>query len=175
MSDIRGPAVISRHGDNYHKFLAYYYQGRVYENAEDYAPAMSAFLNAEDYAESAPDEYKVRLHAAKERVYLHQFAQDKSLGEVFKAKEISKKIDNPAFFLHNCYDAITQLTIQGEAEGIPVNPVLMADACIELGDFAAAANYMQGHEDDPGSTLFDTAGKYETLSRIQEGLVHCNI
>ncbi len=220
-------AYYSRHGDNYHKFLAYYYQGRVYENAEDYAPAMSAFLNAEDYAESAPDEYKVRLHAAKERVYLHQFAQDRALDEVFKAKEISKNIDNPAYFLHNCYDAITQLTIQGEAErarkeleeldawmternlardaefyrislrrdlsvpvkdtakikelsgnylsrceaeGIPANPVLMADACIELGDFAAAANYMQGHEDEPGSTLFDTAGKYETLSRIQEGL-----
>ncbi len=220
-------AYYSQHGDNYHKFLAYYYQGRVYENAEDYAQAISAFLNAEDFAEFASNEYKVRLYAAKERVYLHQFAQDRALDEVFKAKEISKNIDNPAYFLHNCYDAITQLTIQGEAEragkeleeldawmteknlardaefyrislrrevsvpekdlqkikqltdnylsqcaaeGVPVNPVLVADACIECGDFGTAAKYMEGHEDNPEPTLFDTASKYETLSRVQEGL-----
>ena len=30
----------SRHGDNYHRFLARYYQGRVYENATDYEKAL---------------------------------------------------------------------------------------------------------------------------------------
>ncbi|MBQ6556498.1 MAG: hypothetical protein IJP39_06880 [Bacteroidales bacterium] len=107
-------AYYKRHGDGYHKFLTYYYLGRVYENAEDYGAATDALVKAEDYAEDAPGEYRTRLYVAKERVYLHQFAKDKALESVLKAKEISKDLDNPAFYLSNCYDVLALLTIQEE-------------------------------------------------------------
>ena len=83
------PAVTyySHLGDRYHKFLTFYYQGRVYENAGDYLKATNAYICSENYIDAANDEYKVRLFAAKERVYLNQFAQDKALEEVFKAKK----------------------------------------------------------------------------------------
>ena len=106
-------AYYSKCGDKYHKFLAYYYQGRVYENNEDYALATKSFLNAQRSMSSVPDEYKVRLHVAKERVYLHQFAVDKALEETIAAKRISSGISNPYYYYQNCLDIAAINVMQG--------------------------------------------------------------
>ena len=48
------PAVLwyERHGSDKDRMLAYYYHGRIYQNAEDYNQAIIAFSNAEKYAKT---------------------------------------------------------------------------------------------------------------------------
>ena len=98
----------SHHGDKYHKFLTYYYLGRVYENAQDYDEALSTFVKAESFLD--PDgypEYGTRLYGRKARIYIHQFASDRALAEAVKAKEISRRVKNPAYYVKSCLDVIS--------------------------------------------------------------------
>ena len=100
--------------DNYHLFLSYYYLGRVYENAETFDEALSAFLTAESHLDSSvPEDYVSRLYTAKERVYFRQLAMDKALEEAHKAKDVSQDLDNPAFYIRSCLDIITLLHLEG--------------------------------------------------------------
>lgn len=45
----------SRHGSADDKLKAYYYQGRIYQNARDNESAMESFVKAEEYADKAED------------------------------------------------------------------------------------------------------------------------
>ena len=104
---IIAPAVsyYSGHGDKRHRFLTYYYQGRVYENAKDYEKALTAFIIAEgNIADSVSGEYQVRLYCAKQRVFFHQFADKEAYNEILKAKTVSRHLDNPEYFFRNCID-----------------------------------------------------------------------
>ncbi|MBE6224790.1 MAG: tetratricopeptide repeat protein [Bacteroidales bacterium] len=47
--------------DIYNKFLAYYYSGRVYQNAGDYTKAIIAFTKSEDLADKIEDDYNIGL------------------------------------------------------------------------------------------------------------------
>lgn len=110
------PAVtyFSRHGNRQHKYLTWYYQGRVYENAGQYDNALSAFVKAETVINhSILPEDIVRLYVAKERVYIHQFARDKALEEMLKAREVSAHIDNPQYYLTNSTDIALQQIVLG--------------------------------------------------------------
>ena len=53
------PAVLwyERHGSDKDRMLAYYYHGRVYQNAEDYNQAIIAFSNAEQCAKICEDDF----------------------------------------------------------------------------------------------------------------------
>lgn len=53
------PAVkwYERHGRDENRMLAYYYQGRVFQNAGDLIPAMMAFHNAEKAAKECEDDF----------------------------------------------------------------------------------------------------------------------
>lgn len=104
---IISPAVYyySRRGDKRHRFLTYYYQGRVYENAKEYEKALKVFISAEALMDdSISGEYKVRLYLAKQRVYYHQFADKEAYNEILKAKAISCNLDNPEYYFRNCLD-----------------------------------------------------------------------
>lgn len=101
------PAVkyYSSHGDNYHRFLTLYYQGRVYENANDYKEAIDKYLEAEKKIDNTvPDKYKSQLYMCKGRVYYHQFALDKMLEECLKSKRIAVKLENPQYYILNSLD-----------------------------------------------------------------------
>ena len=107
----------SYHGDVYHRFLTFYYQGRVYENAEQYSDAMVSFLKAEKYIDNTiPDEYKSRLYSSKSRIYYHQFALDKMLDETLKSKAVAINISNPSFYIRNSLDVASLYTIKGELQ-----------------------------------------------------------
>lgn len=103
------PAVryYSRRPEKYHRFLARYYEGRVYENAGEYDKAMDSYLKADEAARgrSVPDEYKVRLSFAKGRVYVRQFANDRALEESLKAMTLSRNLENPQFYIRSALDA----------------------------------------------------------------------
>ena len=70
--------------DVYNKFLAYYYSGRVYQNAGDYAKAIILFTKSEDLADKIEDNYSVGLlYANLGLLYQKVYDYPKSL-ESFK-------------------------------------------------------------------------------------------
>ncbi|MBO4671321.1 MAG: hypothetical protein J5640_05705 [Bacteroidales bacterium] len=107
----------SHHGDRYHRFLAFYYQGRVYENAADYNEALSAYLRAEQLSKRAlPDDYVSRLHSAKARLYFKQLALDRALEETIKSKTVAANLENPLFYIRNSLDVAALHTNTGDVE-----------------------------------------------------------
>lgn len=111
------PAVsyYSSHGDKFHRFLSFYYQGRVYENAYKYTEALDAFLAAEKGMDNTiPNEYKSRLYGSKSRIYFHQFALDKTIEEILKSKEVAINIENPQFFIKNSVDLVSLYITKGD-------------------------------------------------------------
>ena len=116
---IIAPAVsyYSGHGDKRHRFLAFYYQGRVFENAKEYEKALDAYIKAEDLlSDTVSKEEEVRLYCAKARVFQHQFARKEGYLEMLKAKEVSSTIDNPEFYFRNCLDLASYYYLEGEKQ-----------------------------------------------------------
>lgn len=65
--------------DYYNKFLAYYYCGRVYQNAGDYAKAIIAFTKSEDLTDKIEDDYCIGLlYANLGRLYQKVYDFQKS-------------------------------------------------------------------------------------------------
>lgn len=56
--------------DGKRKFLTWYYQGRIYENAGDYDNAMESLVRAEKYIKHTTEVYSTRLYATQERIYI---------------------------------------------------------------------------------------------------------
>ena len=110
-------AYYSMHGDRYHKFLSYYYQGRVFENALQYELALSSYILAESLTgPGIPEEYEVRLYCAKQRIYQHQFADEQAVCEIRKAKQISQNLSNPEFYYRNALDLAAYYVKCGELD-----------------------------------------------------------
>ena len=71
-----------------HKFLSYYYKGRVLANAEDYLNAMTCYMEAEQLADKVGDDYLVGLlYAELGRIYRLYYDYPKSLEAHQKAAE----------------------------------------------------------------------------------------
>ena len=81
-----------RHGDPDEKLKAYYYQGRIYQNAGDKESAMESFVKAEAYVEDAEDDVAAGLlYKSIAVVYANIF--DLEMAEQYndKAKAFYKK------------------------------------------------------------------------------------
>ena len=79
-----------RHTDDdaRHKFLSYYYKGRVYTNAKDYLNAISCYMEAEQLADAVGDDYLTGLlYAELGRIYRLYYDYPKSLEAYQKAAE----------------------------------------------------------------------------------------
>ncbi|MBQ8442899.1 MAG: hypothetical protein IJX29_06015, partial [Bacteroides sp.] len=78
-----------RHTDDVrHKFLSYYYQGRVYTNAKDYLNATSCYMEAEQLADVVGDDYlSGLLYAELGSIYRIYYDYPKSLEAYQKAAE----------------------------------------------------------------------------------------
>ena len=78
-----------RHTDDVrHKFLSYYYKGRVLANAENYLDATTCYMEAEQLADAVGDDYLVGLlYAELGRIYRLYYDYPKSLEAHQKAAE----------------------------------------------------------------------------------------
>ena len=95
----------SKRGSKYHRFLTFYYAGRIEENAERYDNALKTYIKSEAFIDDkTPKEYVARLHTAKARIYAYQFADDRALEECLKSAEVSKELSNPLFYIRNALD-----------------------------------------------------------------------
>jgi len=112
-ASVLGPAIkyYKHHGKRYYKFLTNYYLGRIYENAGDYDASMENFVRAGFSAHNVSPIYKARLYAAKERVYIAQFAYDKALEEAKKLKEITSSAKDDYDYAIALLDVATLQTI----------------------------------------------------------------
>ena len=111
------PAVkyYSRHGSKQHRFLAYYYAGRVFENAGEYNDALTYYMKAEQSIDNTiSKEYLVRLYTAKQRLYYRQYAYDRAIEQAQKARSISKTLENPQYYLRNTLDVALMYSIKEE-------------------------------------------------------------
>ena len=71
-----------------HKFLSYYYKGRVHFNAKDYLGATTCYMEAEQLADEVGDDYLVGLlYAELGRIYRLYYDSTKSLEAYQKAAE----------------------------------------------------------------------------------------
>ena len=71
-----------------HKFLSYYYKGRVHFNAKDYLSATPCYMEAEQLAKEVDDDYLVGLlYAELGRIYNIYYDYPKSLEAYQKAAE----------------------------------------------------------------------------------------
>ncbi len=70
--------------DGKRKFLTWYYQGRIYENAGDYDNAMESLVRAEKYVKHTSEAYITRLYAAQERIYIGILSFSQALEAVDK-------------------------------------------------------------------------------------------
>ena len=71
-----------------HKFLSYYYKGRVHFNIKDYLSATTCYMEAEQLASEVGDDYLVGLlYAELGRIYNIYYDYPKSLGAYQKAAE----------------------------------------------------------------------------------------
>ena len=78
-----------RHTDDVrHKFLSYYYKGRVLTNAKDYLNATTCYMEAEQLADEVGDDYLVGLlYAELGRIYRLYYDYPKSLEAYQKSAE----------------------------------------------------------------------------------------
>ena len=142
----------SHHGDRYHKFLTFYYLGRIYENAAEYEVALKTFVKAESFLEPERSwEYSTRLFGRKARIYTRQFAIDKALAEAIKAKEASMNVDNPAFYVKSCLDVISLYSMSKRYE----------DAQIELDSLK---DWQQRNKVKPQSLFYSSMLRIERIT-----------
>ena len=74
--------------DVHHKFLSYYYKGRVLANAENYLDATTCYMEAEQLVDVVADDYLVGLlYAELGRIYRLYYDYPKSLEAYQKAAE----------------------------------------------------------------------------------------
>lgn len=94
------PAVLwyERHGSDKDRMLAYYYHGRVYQNAEDYNHAIIAFSNAEKYAKTCEDDFYLgMIYRGMTRIYNAAYNHAEEIRYSQLAYEYFLKIDNPSY------------------------------------------------------------------------------
>lgn len=99
-----------KHGSADEKLKAYYYQGRVYQNAGDNESAMLSFAMADKFAKQAEDKTTAGLlYLALSKICMHIFDTDKALDYCnkaitqFEAAEDFNRSITAAMKLTNCY------------------------------------------------------------------------
>jgi len=110
-----------RHTDDArHKFLSYYYKGRVHFNAKDYLTATSCYMEAEQLADAVGDDYLTGLlYAELGRIYRLYYDYPKSLEAYQKAAECYEragKIRHRNYMWLNQSGLLRSMNEYGEAE-----------------------------------------------------------
>ena len=75
-------------------FLSYYYQGRAYQDCEEYESAMKSYLKAEHInAKAVSMRHLTSLHLKKGELYQHYYDCDKAVASFRKAQDLALKCD----------------------------------------------------------------------------------
>ena len=103
-----------------HKYLSYYYKGRVHFNAEDYLNATLCYMEAEQLADEVEDDYLTGLlYAELGRIYRLYYDYPKSLEAYQKAAECYEragKIRHRNYMWLNQSGLLRSMNEYGEAE-----------------------------------------------------------
>lgn len=103
-----------------HKFLSYYYKGRVHFNTKDYLNATSCYMEAEQLADVVGDDYLAGLlYAELGRIYGIYYDYPKSLEAYQKAAECYEragKIRHRNYMLFNQSTVFRNMNQHGESE-----------------------------------------------------------
>ncbi|MGN0202628.1 MAG: hypothetical protein ACI399_06990 [Candidatus Cryptobacteroides sp.] len=92
-----------RFGPAKEKFLSYYYQGRVYNDLEDYESAMLSYLEAESiHSKDVPIRHLTTLYILKGGIYKHYYDLEKSVNAFRKAQTLALQCD----WKSNYYNAL---------------------------------------------------------------------
>ena len=106
--------------DTRHKFLSYYYKGRVLANAENYLDATTCYMEAEQLADAVGDDYLVGLlYAELGRIYRLYYDYPKSLEAHQKAAECYEragKIQHRNYMWYNQSSICRNLNKSKESE-----------------------------------------------------------
>ena len=126
-----------------HKFLSYYYKGRVHFNAKDYLNATSCYMESEQLADAVGDNYLAGLlYAELGRIYNIYYDYPKSLEAYRKAAkcyERAGKIRHRNYMWFNQSSALREMNEYGRSEqllqmaldsGKSVNDSALIRSCI---------------------------------------------
>ena len=82
------------HGPKKEKFLAYYYQGRIYDDLENYEAAMRSYIQAESvHSKDISLRYLTSLQLKKGHIYTQLYAKDEALDAYEKAGQYALQCD----------------------------------------------------------------------------------
>ena len=113
-----------------HKFLSYYYKGRVHFNLKDYLSATTCYMEAEQLASEVGDDYLVGLlYAELGRIYNIYYDYPKSLGAYQKAAECYEragKIRHRNYMWLNQSDVCRNMGQNAESERLSQMALLSA-------------------------------------------------
>lgn len=101
------PAVLwyERHGSDKDRMLAYYYHGRVYQNAEDYNQAIIAFSNAEKYAKTCEDDFYLgMIYRGMHSIYNRTYNNSDALKYAILSRNHFKKSANELHYIYSLRD-----------------------------------------------------------------------
>ncbi len=104
----------SRHGNADDKLKAYYYQGRIYQNAGDNESAMESFVKAEQYADKAEDITTAGLlYDAMSNVAINIFDNDSILEYCRMAESYHRKAKDGKRYSYTLLGLAIYYTIEG--------------------------------------------------------------
>ena len=85
--------------------LAYYYHGRVYQNAEDYNQAIIAFSNAEKYAKTCEDDFYLgMIYRGMHSIYNRTYNNSDALKYAILSRNHFKKSANELHYIYSLRD-----------------------------------------------------------------------
>lgn len=104
------------------KFLSYYYQGRVYDDLEDYESAMLSYLEAESiHSKKIPLRHLTSLYLLKGDIYQHYYDYEKAVNAFRKAQSLALQCDWKSNYFNALLGELAQNVIfekQKEADSL---------------------------------------------------------
>lgn len=111
-----------RFGPAKEKFLSYYYQGRVYDDLEDYESAMLSYLEAESiHSKGIPLRHLTSLYLLKGDIYQHYYDYEKAVNAFRKAQALALQCDWKSNYFNALMGELAQNVIfekQNEADSL---------------------------------------------------------
>ena len=101
------PAVLwyERHGSDKDRMLAYYYHGRIYQNAENYNQAIIAFSNAEKYAKICEDYFYLgMIYRGMHSIYNRTYNNSDALKYAILSRNHFKKSTDKLHYIYSLRD-----------------------------------------------------------------------
>lgn len=147
-------------------FMSWYYQGRVYENANRYEDALSSYIKAESVPEKKVEPlYLGKLHFGKSRVYSYSFRKKESFEEIVAAADYSLKAGNVNNYARAVLD---QALMYCSGSALGYQDFAKADSCLNIVQslWSQLSFQRQYNWYDGRITYYTTKGETEQLRAL---------